>query len=269
MAAGFNFKMTTTTGETIDLTSTTVNPDAAPTATPREGGFVLRNRWNCDNLSTANKQTFGPFSASVTASATSANIIRIMRVPKRTILQAPVHVVAVESQTIPGHACLGANTKADLDSAMAAAVLGFSVHAYNDNSQTAASIKYHTAATFGGSSTNVACVLGAIPIAKADSHGMGFEASLVEKIDTSMTLPWLGMVNQTGLIGGDGDLYPSPKRANRVYLPYGGYVTMALGPYGIATGAMKNSTGAAAAKGLYGYLTGTWDVSIPATYVPE
>lgn len=265
--AGLNFKMTFAGGETIDLTSATVNPDAAPTATPREGGFVLRNRWNCDNLSAANKQTFGPFGAGVTASATSANVIRIMKVPKRTILRGPVNVVAVASETIPGHGMLGAATKASLDAAFTAGVLGFTVQAFNDNSQTAASIKTHTAATWGGTSTNPGCVLGGIPIQLADSLNGAFEASMVEKVDTSMTTPWLGMVNRTGggAIGTGGGVYPGAD----MYLPYGGYVAMILGPYNVALGAMASSKGAAEAKGLYGYLTGTWDVSIPATYVPE
>ena len=154
MAAGLNFKFTTSSGEIINLTSTAVNPDAAPEATPRQGGFTVRNRWNCNNLAAANKQTFGPFSASITASAKSANIIKVLKVPDRTLVKGPVHVFAVKSETIPGHATLGAATKASLNSAGAAGVLAFTAYAYNDPSHTAASLKRHIATTINGNTVS-------------------------------------------------------------------------------------------------------------------
>lgn len=265
MAAGTNFKFTTTAGEVIDLTNPTYNPDAAPEATPRQGGFVLRNRWNCDNLAAAYKQTFGPFSASVTASATSANIIKVLKVPKRTLVKGPVNVFAVASQTIPGHATTGAATAASLNSAGAAGILGFTAYAYNDNSQTAASIKRSVRTTVDGATVLAGCILGGIELQKFDASTDGaFEASLVEKVDTSMTSPWLGRVDQIKKIGST--TYPDDVE---VYFPYGGFVTMTIGPNNTALGAMASSKGATQAKGLYGYLTGVWEVQAKATYVPE
>jgi hypothetical protein len=264
MAAGLNFKFTTSSGETIDLTSTATNPDAVPTATPREGGFVLRNRWNCNNLSAANKQTFGPFSASITASAKSANIIKVLKVPERTLVKAPVEVFAVASETIPGHATLGAATKASLNSAGAAGVLGFTALAYKTPSHVAASTVRFVGTTLNGQTVTAGCALGGVPIAKFDSHGGGFDTGLVEAVDASMTAPALGMVNAAANAAS-----AKYTAVTGLYFPYGGYVTMTLGPNNTALGAMASSKGASQAKGLYGYMTGTWEVQADCQYVPE
>ena len=262
MAAGLNFKFTVTGGETIDLTDPAVNVDAAPEVTPRQGGFVIRNRWNCSNLAAANKQTFGPMSASVTASATSANIIRVLKVPARTLVKAPVEVFAIASETIPGHAVTGAATAASLNSAGAAGVLGFTGYAFTKADKSAGA--RHVATSVLGNTVLAGAPLGGIPIQKFDSGTLGiFEASLVEAVDASMTLPTLGRVNaaynQASTISGPADLY----------FPYGGYITMSIGPNAVALGAMASSKGAAEAKGLYGALSGTWEVQAVCQYVPE
>ena len=265
MAAGMNFKFTATTGETIDLTSTTVNPDAAPTATPREGGFVLRNRWNCSNLATASKQTFGPFSASVTASATSANIIRVLKVPPRTLIKAPIRVFAVASETIPGHAVTGAATGASLEDAGAAGVLGFTIQNYADPSQTAASMVRYVGTSVNGNTVLAGAPLGGIGLQKFDTGTAGiFEASAVEKVDAAMTAPTLGRVNLLG-----GNAASTATVPAEVFSPYGGFVTMTIGPNAVALGAMKSSKGAAEAKGLYGAISGAWEVQADCMYVPE
>ena len=263
MAAGLNFKFTTSSGEIIDLTSTAVNPDAAPAATPRVGGFTLRNRWNCDNLAAANKQTFGPMSASVTASAKSANIIKVVKVPERTLVKAPIRVYAVASETIPGHATLGAATKASLNDAGAAGVLGFTGWAYKTPSHVASSVVRHVGTTIKGQTVLAGAALGGVPIAKFDSHGGGFESGLVEAIDASMTAPALGQVN-AGVNAASTKYTPA-----ELYFPYGGYVTLTLGPNATALGAMASSKGASQAKGLYGYMTGTWEVQADCQYIPE
>lgn len=264
MAAGLSFKFTATTGETIDLTDTDVNPDAAPTATPRQGGFVLRNRFDCANLAAANKQTFGPFSASVTASATSANIIRVLKVPPRTLVKGPIRVFAVKSETIPGHVTAGAATVASLNSAGAAGQLGFTLQNYKDPSLTAASMVRFVGTSVNGNTVLAGQPLGGIPLQKFDASVNGiFEASIVEAIDSSMTAPTLGRVN---LAGNAASTVSVPAE---VYSPYGGFVTMTLGPNATALGAMASSKGAAQAKGLYGTLSGVWEVQADCMYVPE
>jgi hypothetical protein len=265
MAAGLNFKFTTTAGEVIDLTDPDVNKEAAPESTPRQGGFTIRNRWNCSNLTAAAKQTFGPFSASVTASATSANIIKVLRVPDRTLVQGPIHVMAVEGETIPGHVTAGAATAASLNSAGAAGVLGFTAYAYNDTSRTAASIKRHIATTINGNTVLAGAALGGIPIQKFDAATEGaFETGLVEAVDTSMTAPWLGRVN-AAVNAASTKFQPGVQ----LYFPFGGFITMTLGPNATALGAMASSKGASQAKGLYGSLSGVWEVQADCMYVPE
>jgi hypothetical protein len=262
MAAGHNYKFTATAGETIDLTDPSVNPMAAPEVTARQGGFVLRNRWNCDNLSTANKQTFGPFSASVTASATSANIIRVLKVPNRTLVKAPVEVFAIASQTVPGHKTTGAATAASLNSAGAAGILGFTGYMYTKPARSAGTRHVGTAAP--GTTVLAGCALGGIPIQKFDASTDGiFEASLVEAIDASVTAPNLGRVNAAA------NMASQKQGLSDLYFPYGGYVTMTIGPNATALGAMASSKGATQSKGLYGYMTGTWEVQAKAQYIPE
>lgn len=267
MAAGLNYKFAMTSGTKIDLTDPDVNPSAAPESTPRQGGFSLRNRINFTNVATANKTTF-TVNASSSASQV-ANRLRVLSVPKRTVVKGPIRVFAVESQTIPGHTTAGtAATAASLNSACAAGVLGFTGEAYNDPSQTAASIVLNVTAMQGGTTTNPGAALGAIPLIKADAASdTAFEASQVEAVDSSMTAPHLGMVMHAagGAVGTGSAVY----RAVDLYFPHGGFVTMGMGPSGQALGAMASSKGAAEAVGLSGTCTGTWEIQADCMYVPE
>jgi len=270
MAAGLNYNFTAASGSNINLTSTTINPIAAPTTTPRQGGFSLRNRINFTNVAAANKTTFEITSAAKsTASQVGANIFQMLAVPKRTVVKGPIRVFAVASETVPGHTTAGtAATAASLDNAMGAGVLGFTAQAYNDPSQTAASMVLDVTARSGGTSTNPGAVLGAITLLKADAGSdTAFDVSQIEAVDSSMTAPTLGMVMTTGggAVGTGSAVYP----ATDLYFPYGGFVAMTLGPSGVALGAMANSTGGTQSVGLKGTLTGTWEVQADCMYVPE
>ena len=99
----------TASGSTIDLTSTTVNPDAAPTSTPRQGGFTLRNRWNGTTLantsvgsnSVANNNMYTCAGLPGSSSNTEpVNTMKILEVPERTYVK-DLHVYAVKSETAP------------------------------------------------------------------------------------------------------------------------------------------------------------------------
>lgn len=272
MAAGLNIQFKTSSGTKINLTSVSVNPSAAPVTTPRQGGFTLRNRINFTNVAASNKKTF-TFNVSGASSGKiqAANRLRVLRVPARTLVKGPVHVFAVASQTIPGHAVASAATAASLNSALAAGVLGFTAEAFYKTSSgviNTTSVRIHQAATLGGSSTNKGAALGGIPIQKADAGTLSiFEASMVEKVDASMTAPWLGRVMRTGggAVGTGSAVYPGTD----MYFPYGGYVTMALGPQATGLGAMASSKGKSQAKGMYGAVSGTWEIQADCMYVPE
>ena len=273
MAAGLNMKFTTSSGSTVDLTSVSVNSGAAPESTPRQGGFTLRNRVNFSNVAAANKKTFTfDSSASNSGASQAANKFRVLSVPVRTLVKGPVRVFAVESQTIPGHAVASATTAADLNSALAAGVIGFSGDAYKKKTSgiIQTSIVYNADATFGGSSTTEGAALGRIPIQKADAGTLAiFEGSMVEAVDASMTKPWLGQVmlggTGNGAVGTGSAVYPG----GDMYFPHGGFVTMALGPSGVALGAMASSKGKASAKGMVGSLSGVWEIQAECQYIPE
>lgn len=73
-------KFTLASGSTFDLQATVNNPDAAPIATPREEGFTLRNRINWSNAKNSTNLTAD--------GSANANILRILTVPKRTLIRA-------------------------------------------------------------------------------------------------------------------------------------------------------------------------------------
>jgi hypothetical protein len=265
MAAGLSPKFAMSSGSTIDLTSISTNPDAAPESTPRQGGFTLRNRVDFSKLTAANRKTF----TFVSSASQNANVFRVLSVPARTMVRGPVRVFAVASQTIPGHKTQSATTAASLDNAGAAAIIGFTGTAYKDPSQTAASIVLNNDPYKGGSSTNKAATLGHIPIQKFDNATDGiFEASIVEAVDSSMTAPQRGMVRMGT---GDGAVVTGSAvdEGGDLYFPYGGFVVMGLGPSGVATGAMASSKGNTEAASLYGALSGVWEIQAQCMYVPE
>ena len=263
--AQVNYKFTVSSGSIIDLTSVATNPEAAPTSTPRQGGFTLRNRWNCSNLSASDTKTFAAITSATKATAgRNANQFRVLQVPKRTWVKA-VYVQAVQGQTIPGHIVASAATAASTDSMLAAGILGFNGAFFNDPSQTESSIKYATGTILGKriAGTEAGAQFGGIPIQKADAGTLGiFEASNMEAVDSSMTAPWLGGIRP--YITSTSVDYVGPG----AYFPYGGYVYMALGPHSTALGAGASDSGAGAV-GMYGKITGTWDVLADCLYVPE
>jgi len=84
-------KFTITGATTYDLTDTDTNPSAVAQATPREGGFVLRNRINFGNVTAP------------TATSRVANILKLLKVPKGTVIRE-FRFHAVPGETAPSHA---------------------------------------------------------------------------------------------------------------------------------------------------------------------
>jgi len=115
---------TTTGGTTYDLTDTSVNPDAVPVATPREGGFVLRNRINFSSVTAP------------TATNRVANVLRLLKVPKRTVIRE-LRFHAIRGQTAPTHGFSSASSLGS--SAGSGATLNVGGVWYMDASQTASS----------------------------------------------------------------------------------------------------------------------------------
>ena len=97
-------KWQTDSGTTHDLTVIGYNPDVVPVATPREGGFTLRNRINFAAVKSSTNLT-GDASA-------NAHTMRIMRVPQRTIVRR-LSFHAVPGETQPTHAYTGSQGTSD------------------------------------------------------------------------------------------------------------------------------------------------------------
>ena len=260
MGLSYKFK---TTGSKIDLTSTAVNPEAAPTSTPRQGGFTLRNRVNFTNVATANKTTFTMASQS-TASSHAANVFRVLEVPYRTVIN-DVKIFAVKSETIPGHT-LTASTHANAGASfLKSAIIGLDGELRTKPESSAAyaaasHLKLHATAINGAAAGGA---LGRIPLQNRTAAAV-FEASLVLGVDTSLSTAAKairGRVLTEQAVTGSGIVL----KGAPMYFPLGGYVYMALGPYDTATG----SAGSATNNGATATFTGTWDFQAQCQYVPE
>ena len=258
---GVNYKVTpanSTTATTFDLTDTDLNPSAAPTSTPRQGGFTLRNRINFTNVSTANKKLFNALVGAT--AATVGNVLRVLEVPERTLVK-DVQIFAVKDETIPGSLIVA--TASGLH-ASAFTTLAIGINA-EQRSKPASSASYvatthldlQLAAQEGMPAGGV---FGEIPLLKNGSS-CAFEASKVEAIDSSMTAPELGRVVTEKAATGSGIKHSVP-----TYFPLGGYVY--LGATDVTTKSVTNSSNTLA-NSDYVYLTGTWEIQADCTYVPE
>lgn len=256
---GVAYKFKTDSGSTIDLTSTDVNPDAAPQSTPRQGGFTLRNRVNFANISAANKQLTKFASAS--SASQVANILQVIEVPNRTLVKS-VNVFGIKSQTAPATSV--SFTASGLNAShLASAVIGLNPQLWSKPASTSRVAASHLDALTTAQDTRLAgAAFGAIPLQKA-GDSCAFEANKVEKIDSSMTAAQLGRV-LTEQTGAGSAVYG----AKEVYFPYGGYVYMALGPYNVATGSASVSSASKANSDTIS-LAGVWEFQAECMYVPE
>ena len=98
---------TMTDSSIVDLTSTDTNPDAAPQSTPRQGGFTLRNRWDCAKLALNGKDVTFAAAGIVQITGTTAavwthNPFNVLDVPARTMVR-DVSVFGVHGKTRPNH----------------------------------------------------------------------------------------------------------------------------------------------------------------------
>lgn len=248
---------------TFDLTSTSINPDAAPTSTPRQGGFTLRNRINFSNVAAANKKLFNIASSAVAAQ--TGNVLRVLEVPERTMVKQ-VNIFAVKSETVPGSVASGSASGLHA-SHLASAAIGVGIEQRSKPTSSASyaattHLDLQLAAQHGMPAGGP---FGQIPLVKAGASvdGAGFEASTVEAIDSSMTAPELGRV-KTQVVNASAN--SAVIGAVPQYFPLGGYVY--LGMTNVNTG-NQSHTSAGKADSTFVSLTGTWEIQADCTYVPE
>jgi len=266
------FTATATHASAINLTDPTVNTMAAPVSTPRQGGFTIRNRWDCAKQTTAQNKSFTKFAACSASNSEASTLFYVIEVPKRTLVK-DVNVFAVDSATIPNHGVSGAASAAKLNSVGAAAQVCFNARMFQKASQTTSSMddtwqaasevnySYDTASI---KSSVLGCIFGGLPLAKFDSSGGALDTlNLFEKIDTKISVPNMAGQHPVWM-----DAAVAQEPNHPVYFPYGGYVTMAIGADGRSTGDSASSSGTGCSS-CVGAFSGVWEVQANCQYVPE
>lgn len=238
------------TGSAIDLTSISTNKDLAPVATPRLGGFTLRNRFSgALAVTLSNSKVVGA------SSAVKNNPIYVMDVPRRTFVKK-VNVFAVEGKTVPGHAFTYGGTSASLSASDQNLNLTF----------IAQPIKKDTGSAVTYDSISASLTLGTIGLTEAtNSLPKGSFASTPLVAVSSRVSSTTSSATKAGFqtaIGIDPDNahdaggYFTPR-----YFPHGGRVVMTL------TGSVVDND--SKINNLSGVCSGVWEVQAECEYVPE
>jgi hypothetical protein len=262
MAAAYTFTAALDT-TTVDLTDPAVNPHAAPESTPRQGGFTLRNRWDCsDDWSPAT------FTSSDIAATKSTNAVVytvtpffVLDVPARTMVN-DLSVFAVAGETGPSHIHTYSGTAADATASdLKSQALAFYAVPWKKNDGTSAA-------------TPVAG-LGAIPLGPSTASlpggeitGSQLSASFNASSDSKISVP-----TQAGMKLGEALTLASGKIDagtfnNPMYFPHGGRVSMRLE---VGDGSISSGTSGASAilRAISGAMSGVWDIQANCNYVPE
>jgi len=282
MAAVAKWIWNTAGGSTIDLTSTTVNPDAAPTSTPRQGGFTLRNRWDSSKLANtsigsntvANNNMYTAAGVPGTSSNTEpVNTLKILEIPERTYVKN-LKVFAVKSETAP-------ITTFTPVAAVDASDLEFTVifaGAYQNKKPTSSAVYVEashlvqiTAVNSGaedGKGVLKGHVFGDVPLTKSTLVPTWVMKDVDSSIASStkpMTTAFLFQQYSASSAGNE--------KTIGHYFPYGGYMYLALGPYATKLGSSNsvadNADYYAASVGATIDIAGVWDVQADCNYVPE
>jgi len=284
MAASLKF---TTIGSDVDLTSTTVNPNAAPTSTPRQGGFTLRNRIDFSQVSNANKLLWVIDDATLTDDAVKN--FRILEVPERCFIKN-LKVMGVAGKTAPSFTftgakasnascvktdlattgiCFGADVNKKPTSSASYAAATHLVHITSLNSLATEGDGAIKAEVFGrlGTGFNSTSSASALVFQFDDTFSTIDSSinSLAKPLKTAK-IP----AHEAAAASGASSLLQIPKGE---YFPYGGYVTMRLGPYGTS---INSASGVGTAAGFYAastaatiYMAGVWEIQAEGYYVPE
>jgi hypothetical protein len=255
---GTNYKVTAKNSASyaIDLTDTDVNPEAAPTSTPRQGGFTLRNRVNFTNVATANK-TLATFTGGT--AATSGYTLRFLEVPERTLVK-DVQVFAVKGETVPGHSA-SLTSGGFHASHLASLAVGISVEqrskpessaSYVEASHMDLQLAAQSSMAAGGQFGNIGL--------KAIASSLAFDASLIAAVDSSLAAPELSVLKKRQTVGS------TALEGVQAYFPYGGYIV--VHHTDVATGSQSDAS-TSKIDSDYTYLTGTWEMQADCMYIPE
>jgi hypothetical protein len=272
-----------TTKSNIDLTDVTVNSGAAATATPRPGGFVLRNRVNAADLSAANKLMWTIDDATFTDD--DVTNFRILEVPERVYVRN-LFIAGIKDATPPAVRITGAKasnasiTASDLD----AMALTWNV---DQNKKPTSHASYAAASHLVSLTTVNAEALDGATVVAGEAFGRmlgkvvasdaawSSNANWVlldtfKAIDSSIASPLEPMQAAKKMVVSDGTSISDPIGH---YFPYGGFVTMRLGPFNTS---LSSSVASGKDVGLYSSTTaatpdlaGVWEFQAQCQYVPE
>jgi hypothetical protein len=257
----------TMTDDTIvDLTDTSVNPDAAEVTTPRQGGFTLRNRWDCAKLAlSGNDVTFA-----------AGDIVHVTSAATATFTHTPFTVLEVPERTMVNNISLYNPT----------GKTGASHQFYYSGSassagNTASNIKSTTLTFYGAAwkksnGTSVATHvdgLGEIDLAAVGASASGgtfggsklgaatFSTSSSSKISTP-TNAGVFMENTMASLANAATSFIYP-----LYFPHGGRIIMKLAD--AATSLSSSSATADTELAKYsGKIAGNWEIQANCNYVP-
>lgn len=254
--------LTSTSAATVDLTSVAVNPNAAAVTTPRQGGFTLRNRWDCSNLvgATSNR-TFTTSDVTFTSASSLLSIaathFRILEVPARTMVN-DINLFAVHSQSAPDHqfeySGSAGNSVAFASVDLTSTALRIYTQGYISASQ--ASLATHAnAVTLGKLETEDPAP------ASSDTHG-GILGSTITASWSSLSVPNTAAQVVMNDYTASTNAIDAGSWKRPIYFPHGGFVKMRIDDSISAT-----SVGANSAK-FSGTLLGVWEVQAHCGYVP-
>jgi len=204
--AGVSF--TAAGATTYDLTSVSVNPDAAAEVTPREGGHVARNRINFGNVTAP------------TLTNKVMNVLKVLKVPNRTVVTG-LFLIAPK-----GTAGVTHNTNSKVVSSATAGV-GFIAYKSASHSSASTDSDGFAKATLAKSKIHTSSVL-ALP----------GDPETSPKAAIRHVAAGIAGANQ-GWADGGGD------QQTGLYFPYGGYVTFQVlagkGASGVAASSLDGA----------------------------
>ena len=280
----------TTLGTVVDLTDVTVNPDAAPTSTPRQGGFTLRNRINFTNVSAANKLMWTVTDATPTTETTVP--FRILEVPERVYVKE-LTVYAVKDASVPTINLTGAqaNNLDVKDSDFSLFTLSFGAQRNKKPTSNASyveashlvdltTVNAEQNAIGGAKGGNVFGTLALngeltdplSPVSASDPNVLFVDA--FQTVDASIGNPLepMGTSKKIRNVSANGSSGAAiGQQEDGEYFPYGGYVKMQLGPWNTSM-----ASGYSSISGIFSSpsqasmsLAGTWEVQAVCQYIPE
>jgi hypothetical protein len=255
MATTHDINLQTAASYVKNLTTTVLNAEAAPEATPRLGGFVLRNRLDAAVISVADRRLI-PLSCVYSTTKIRANQLQVLSVPKRTLVKS-VNVFSVAGETKPGFKYTHTTAdKSTTDSDFVATTLNFTAVAYKSADQS--SLATPDDGVFGAMSLDA--LASSTSVITSGISG-SLLATLASSSISTPTQAYYPVVAATTLSSSVAD---AGTYGGKAYFPFGGFVVM-------------NQDGSSAAHASSdsrmnletSHLNGVWEIQAECEYVPE